>query len=166
MREARLAGRAASLIVTTIRRRADRKIGRKAHPTMSFANAAIPAAKAAIGTGSRILRGATIAEMGRAVGVVVSAGVLAATYQLMLDESRNLLRGYSIRRNFRQRRKEALLVTTLGSGLDVAVQDRLLLAKDPFHEGLLILADPDVATRDRETVRNAMKDICGQDVTC
>ena len=78
--------------------------------------------------------------MGRALGVVVSASVLAASYQLMLDEGRIFVRTLSARRQRRHARHELVLVQVLGKGLAAAAENQLLNSRDAFAEALSLLA--------------------------
>ena len=127
---------------------------------MSFATAAGTAASSAFGSvanaSTKLLRGANIPAMGRAVGVVVSAGVLAAAYQLMLDESRGLIRTVSAQRHRRYVHHERMLVELLGKGLTPEVQNRLLNTRDAFATALQMLADSKIAENDRNLLRAAL----------
>ena len=132
---------------------------------MSFTAAAGTAAKSAVnGTvnaGARVLRGANLTQLGRTVGVMVSAVTLAAVYQSVLDESRGWLRATSTGRQRRHARHEAVLVTALGRGLTPETEQRLLKCRDAFDEAIKLLADPKLAEGDRTLLRSILAEVSG-----
>jgi hypothetical protein len=124
---------------------------------MSFANSlALPAAALARGA-QNVLRGSTIREMGRTVGVVLSAGALAAVYQVTHDEMRLTLNRWRARSQFRQQRHEALLTTLLGSSLSVPAQNRLITSGDAFKAALRLLIDTTTSVADRSVLIAAIR---------
>ena len=132
---------------------------------MSFTAAAGTAARSAVnGTvnaGARVLRGANLSQLGRTVGVMVSAVTLAAVYQSVLDESRGWLRATSTGRQRRHARHEAVLVTALGRGLTPETERRLLKCRDAFDEAIKMLADPKLAEGDRTLLRSILAEVSG-----
>ena len=130
---------------------------------MSFTTAAGTAATSAFGSvtqnGARLLRGANLAGMGRTVGVLVGAGAMAACYQLMLDESRGLIRAVSAQRYRRYVRHERMLVELLGKGLTPEVQSQLLNTRDAFKKALELLTDPNLVQLDIELLRAALIEV-------
>jgi len=108
--------------------------------------------------GRRLLRGGSMAALARQVGVVLGAGLLAAVYQLTLEEGRGLVQAIHARGRARRERHERLLVATLGTSLDPTLQNRLLRSRDAFVAARAILADPDVAQADRDRLRAALND--------
>jgi hypothetical protein len=123
---------------------------------MSFATIGQPAARA----GATLLRGATLTAMARTVGIVVSAGVLGAIYHVVNDESRSLIQHARVRRQYRRQRHELILVATLGSNLDVQVQDKLLRSRDTFKTITALLIDPDTTPDTRLKLRAALQQAC------
>jgi hypothetical protein len=119
---------------------------------MNFTPFAAPLARA--GT---VLRGASLGAMSRSVGIVVSAGVLAAIYQLTHEETRAWLRTWRSRAHYRRARHEALLIQVLGSELPIPLQERFLASRDAFWTALELLADATVSAHDRKAIRCALQ---------
>ncbi len=110
----------------------------------------------ALRVGAKLLRGDSLRSMARAVGVVLSAGALAAVYQAAHDEVRITLNNWRARAQYRQQRHEALLIYLLGSRLSPPLQERLLRSRDAFKEILNVLAEPTTKPEDRAIVLEAM----------
>ena len=124
---------------------------------MSFANSLAPPAAALARGAQNVLRGSTIREMGRMVGVVISAGALAAAYQVTHDEVRLALGRWRARAQYRQQRHEALLVALLASSLSVPVQNKIIAAHDAFNASLQLVSDPTTNIEDRKIIIEAMQ---------
>jgi hypothetical protein len=120
---------------------------------MSFASSFAAAPRFLSGA---ILKG-TLAATGRTVGIVVCAGMLAAIYQAASDETRSLLNSLRARNRFRQARHEAVLLRTLGTTLSPPIQEALLRSRNAFKQSLALLADPDVPTEQKATLRQALE---------
>ena len=91
------------------------------------------------------------------VGVVLSAGALAAAYQVTHDEVRLALGRWRVRAQYRQRRHEALLVALLASGLSAPVQNKIIAAHDAFNASLWLVSDPRTTTDDRKVIIDALQ---------
>lgn len=122
---------------------------------MSYFN---PGSASAAATGS-ILRSASLGGMAGAVVMVLAAGLLAATYQIIQDETRIGLAALRARARYRVSRNEAILNDILGSGLDMRLQYELLGARNVYRRTQKILAKRDLLTDEklilRESLRNA-----------
>jgi hypothetical protein len=124
---------------------------------MSFATSLVPPAAALARGAQNVLCGSTIREMGRMVGVVLSAGALAAVYQVTHDEMRLTLNRWRARSQFRQQRHEALLTALLGSSLSVPAQNRLISSGDAFKAALRLLIDTTTSVEDRSVLIGAIR---------
>jgi hypothetical protein len=69
---------------------------------MSFASSLAAPATIGIRSAGRLLSGGSLQSMARAVGVVLGAGVLAASYQIIYEEGRTIV--FNLRANAQQRR--------------------------------------------------------------
>jgi hypothetical protein len=116
----------------------------------------------AIQAGSKLLRGETIRSMARPVGVVLSAGALAAVYQVAHDEVRASLGSWRQRSQYRSQRHEVVLITVLGGQAgqpSPIIQQRYLHARDAFKESLAILTDATVTTEDRKIIQDVLNSL-------
>jgi hypothetical protein len=111
----------------------------------------------AMGAGTKLKRGVNLPSMARAVGVVVSAGALAAVYQIAHDEVRATLDNWRARSRYRQQRHEALLIYLLGSRLSPPMQERFLRSRDAFTQILRVLAEPTIGPEDRAIMLEALQ---------
>ena len=123
---------------------------------MSFANSLAPPAAALARGAQNVLRGSTLREMGRVVGVVISAGILAAAYQITHDEVRIVLARWRAKAQYRQQRHEALLISLVNSGLSLPVQNKLINSRDAFRTTLRLLTDTTTTAEDRKTLAGAI----------
>ena len=121
---------------------------------MSFAQGL---AAPAMGVGAKLLRGDSLRSMARAVGVVLSAGALAAVYQAAHDEVRATLNNWRARAQYRQQRHEALLIYLLGTRLSPPLQERFLRSQDAFMQILRVLAEPATGPEDRAIILEALQ---------
>lgn len=118
---------------------------------MSFTTAG-PAAR----LGSTLLRGASLGAMAQTVGIIVSAGLLAALYHAANEEAKSLLQNIQVRSRVRQARHEAILLYTLGSELNLVLQEHLLQSRDAFRAALMLLTNPHVVDDERRLLRDAL----------
>ena len=88
-----------------------------------------------------LLRGGSLQSMARAVGVVLGAGLLAASYQLALDEGRTLIQGMRMRSAHRHTRNEAVLLALLETKLPVELQDHLRRSRDVVARCMQLLTN-------------------------
>ena len=121
---------------------------------MSFAQGL---AAPAMGVGAKLLRGDSLRSMARAVGVVLSAGALAAVYQAAHDEVRATLNNWRARAQYRRQRHEALLIYLLGTRLSPPLQERFLRSRDAFKQILRVLAEPATGAEDRAIILEALQ---------
>lgn len=124
---------------------------------MSLASAL---AQPALRIGSALLRGPALAMMARSVGIILCAGLLAATYQLAGDETRAILNNLRLRSQYRRARHENILIALLGSTLAADLQDQLLRSRDSFQACMTLLADPQLAPESRTLIRQAIQQVC------
>jgi hypothetical protein len=127
--------------------------------TMSFASAAMTPASYAARSAGNLLRGGTLPSMARAVSVVVTASVLAASYQIAVDEGRQFIVGLRSSSALRRARNDAALLLLMTSELPLELKDKLRRARDVFKVGMAMLTDPAVAQEDREIIHGMLTQI-------
>lgn len=107
------------------------------------------------------MRGATLGIMAQYAGMVVMAGILAAVYQLVHEETRGSLQLMRQRWRYRSVRHEGLLMELLGSPLPFGLQDHLLASRDAFRTCLEMLADPAIDIEDKDLIRQILRQVHG-----
>jgi hypothetical protein len=127
--------------------------------TMSFGSSALAPAQYAARSAGNLIRGRTIPSMAKALGVVVTASVLAASYQIAIDEGRQLINGLRSASAQRQARNDAITLLLFGSPLPIELKDKLRRSRNVFQAGLRMLTDPAVAQEDRDTIHAILTEI-------
>lgn len=94
--------------------------------------------------------------MARTVGIVICAGLLAAVYQTVNDETRLAIGGIRRKREVRSERNTAMLEALLGSNLDARLQYDLLGARNVYKRALRLLCDPEVLASEKTMIRQAI----------
>jgi hypothetical protein len=79
--------------------------------------------------------------MARAVGVVLGAGMLAASYQIACEEGRVIIQNLRVGAAQRRARNTAITLALMNSGLPLELQARLRRKRDVVRAGLAMLAD-------------------------
>jgi len=88
-----------------------------------------------------LLRGGSLQSMARAVGIVLGAGILAASYQLAYDEGRTLIQGMRMQTAHRRARNEAVLLALLETKLPIELQDQLRRSRDVVSRCMQLLTN-------------------------
>ena len=104
----------------------------------------------------RLIRGRSLPAMAKAVGVVAGAGMLAASYQIIYEEGRELVG--SIRSNATQRRNrnDAVSLVLLTTELPIAAQDKIRRSRDAFRAAMALATDPSTPEHHRTILRDAL----------
>jgi len=89
-----------------------------------------------------LLRGGSLQSMARAVGVVVGAGLLAATYQFVYEEGRAFVHNLRLSSAHRRARNDALMLVLLNSKIPIETQDRLRRSRDVVNACMRLLTNP------------------------
>ena len=119
-----------------------------------------PVSFAAKSTGNLIRGGTTsIPAMARAVGVVLTASVLAAGYQIAVDEGRLFINGLRSSSALRRARNDAALLLLMNSELPIELKDKLRRARNVFRTGMAMLTDPAIAQEDRQIIHAMLTEI-------
>jgi hypothetical protein len=127
---------------------------------MSFASAALAPANYAARSAGNMIRGTvSIPAMARAVGVVVTASVLAASYQIAVDEGRQIITGLRSSSALRRARNDAALLLLLNSSLPIELKDKLRRARDVVKTGMAMLTNPAIAQEDRDIIHGMLTEI-------
>lgn len=112
-------------------------------------------------TGANVLKATSLAAMGRTVGIIVCAGLLAAVYQTAQEEMRSAVQGLHKRRRYTQARDELIILHVLGSNLEVDLQDSLLHARRPLKSIISKLTEPDTSDDVRRELRQIVRSTLG-----
>jgi hypothetical protein len=119
-----------------------------------------PASFVAKSTGNLIRGTTSIPATARAVGVVVTASVLAAGYQIApLDEGRLFINGLRSSSALRRARNDAALLLLMNSELPIELKDKLRRARNVFRTGMAMLTDPAIAQEDRQMIHAMLTEI-------
>jgi hypothetical protein len=94
--------------------------------------------------------------MARAVGVVVGAVLLAASYQIAYEEGRDVVR--TLRANVAQRRvrNDAVVLALMTTDLPIQMQDQIRRSRDAFRAAMALVTDEATPENFRTTIREAL----------
>jgi hypothetical protein len=123
---------------------------------MSFASSLTAPANIGIRSAGRLLRGSSLQSMARTVGVVLGAGVLAASYQITLEEGRTIV--FNLRANAQQRRdrNDAVLLVLDNLDIPIEVNEKLRRSRDMFRTGMSMLSDQTITAEHRAAIYDAL----------
>lgn len=126
---------------------------------MSFSSLSGPAMSGA----RRLIRGRTLHSMAKAVGVVAGAGMLAASYQILYEEGREVVG--TIRSNATQRRNrnDAVSLILLSTELPIAAQDKIRRSRDAFRAAMALATNPSTPEGYRAILREALSRLVNRD---
>ncbi len=116
-------------------------------PLAAPANVGIPSARG-------LLRGGSLLSMARALGVVLGAGLLAASYQFAYEESRMVVHNIRIAGARRRARNDALMLLLLSSPLPIGLQEKLRRSRDAVNASMRLLTSP-ALPRDQHAIIHA-----------
>jgi hypothetical protein len=119
---------------------------------MSFATSFGPPASAAF----TLLRGRTLPSMARAVGVILGAALLAATYQFAYEESRSIFHSMRVNSARRQTRNDALMLILLRSALPIETQELLCRSRDTVTSCMRMLTNPTLPVEQHILIHSAL----------
>src|ERR1700694_61927 len=116
---------------------------------MSFASSLVAPANIGIRSAGRLLRGGSLQSMARAVGVVVGAGALAASYQIAHEEGRTIV--FNLRANAQQRRtrNDAVILALYDLQIPIEIKEKLQRSRDVFRTGMNMLGDQTITPEHR-----------------
>jgi hypothetical protein len=123
---------------------------------MSFASSLAAPANIGIRSAGRLLRGGSLQSMARAVGVVLGAGVLAASYQIVYEEGRTIV--FNLRANAQQRRarNDAAILVLYNLDIPIEVKEKLQRSRDMFRTGMSMLSDQTITAEHRTAIHDAL----------
>ncbi len=108
-----------------------------------------------------LLRGGSLQSMARAVGVVLGAGILAASYQLAYDEGRTLIQSMRMQSAHRRARNEAILLALLETKLPLEMQDRLRRSRDVMARCMQLLTNAQLPEGHHAIIHDALTKAIG-----
>jgi hypothetical protein len=97
--------------------------------------------------------------MARAVGVILGAALLAATYQLAYEESRQVVHNIRVNSARRHARNEALMLILFRSTLPVETQEQLRRSRDTVASCMRMLTNPTLPVDQHILIHAALRQI-------
>jgi hypothetical protein len=116
-------------------------------------------ANVGIRSASDLLHGRTLPSMARAVGVVLGAGILAASYQLAYEEGRTIIHNVRVASAHRRQRNEAILLALLSTTVPVEMQDRLRRSRDVVSTAFAWMTRADFPIEHRTVLRDTLSKV-------
>ncbi len=106
-----------------------------------------------------LLRGGSLQSMARAVGVVLGAGLLAASYQFAYEEGRTFVHNMRLSSAHRRARNDALMLVLLNSKIPIETQDRLRRSRDAVGACMRMLTNPTLPQDQHDVIHAALTKI-------
>jgi hypothetical protein len=100
--------------------------------------------------------------MARAVGVVLAAGLLAASYQIAYDEGQAFVHSLRVTARHRRARNDAMMLALIGTALPLDLLDHLHRARDVFQVCMTLLTDPSIPDDHRAIIRGTLFRVTGE----
>jgi hypothetical protein len=127
----------------------------KGKTPMSFTASTLPS-RMGSPTARSLMRSGSLASMARALGVVVSAGFMAVSYQIAYDEGRAIVQGMQSNAGFRRARNDALRLALFNSGLPLELQEALRRSRDVFRTAMNALTDQTINEEHRTIIHGIL----------
>jgi hypothetical protein len=108
---------------------------------MSFASSLAAPANMGLKTARGLLQTPSLRSMARAVGVIMGAGMLAASYQIAYEEGRVAIQHLRAGSAHRRARNTAITLALINSSLPLELQDKLRRSHDVVRAGLAMLVN-------------------------
>jgi hypothetical protein len=108
---------------------------------MSFASSLAVPANLGLKTARGFLRTPNLRSMANAVGVVMGAGMLAASYQIAYEDGREIIQNLRAASAQRRARDTAIILDLMNSELPLELQDKLRRSRDVVRTGMAMLAN-------------------------
>jgi hypothetical protein len=108
---------------------------------MSFASSLAVPANMGLKTARSLMQTPNLGSMARAIGIVLGAGMLAASHQIAYEEGRLAIANLRNASGHRRARNTALTLALMNSGFPLELQDRLRRSRDAIGFGLAMLTD-------------------------
>jgi hypothetical protein len=108
-----------------------------------------------------LLHANSLQSMARAVGVVVGAGMLAASYQIAHDEGQTFVQGLRDSARQRRSRNSALMLALVGTALPLRLLKRMRRSRDVFCECMAMVTDPALPDEHRAIIRAELSRVVG-----
>jgi len=121
-------------------------------------------ASSTVGPAMNLLRGGTLQSMAKALGVVVGAGLIGATYQIAHDEGRSIIHTMRLNSAHRRQRNEQIMLGLMNSELPTEIQTRLLGSRDAFKVGMRMLANGDFTPKEHAIVYTVLTGVTNAEV--
>jgi hypothetical protein len=121
-------------------------------------------ASSTAGPAMNLLRGGSLRSMAKAVGVIVGAGLIGATYQIAHDEGRSLIHTMRITGAHRRQRNEQIMLALMNSKLPIELQSKLFRSRDAFRVGMRMLADEDLPPADHAIIHATLTSVTSTEV--
>jgi len=99
--------------------------------------------------------------MARAVGVVLGAGILAASYQLAYEEGRTIVHNVRVASAQRRARNEAILLALMGTELPFEMQDRLRRSRNVVNTAFEWMTRADFPVEHRPHLQGVLNKVIG-----
>jgi hypothetical protein len=110
-----------------------------------------------------LIRGRSLPAMAKAVGVVAGAGMLAASYQIIYEEGRELVGSIRSTASQRRTRNDAVSLVLLSTDLPIAAQDKIRRSRDAFRAAMALATDPSTPEHYRAILREALSRLVSRD---
>jgi hypothetical protein len=109
-----------------------------------------------------LLRGGSLHSMARATGVVLGAGLLAATYQICHDEGQAFVHGLRVGARHRRIRNDAVMLALVATSLPLDLLAHLRRARDVFRVCLTMVIDPTTPDDHRAIIRTTLSHVTSE----
>ncbi len=103
-----------------------------------------------------LIRGRTFSARAKAVGVVLGADLMAATYQVAYEETRNPVGGMRQNSAHRRARNDLLMLILLGSKLPIKTQEGLRRSRDVVGARQRLLTNPKLPPNQHAVIHAAI----------
>jgi hypothetical protein len=128
---------------------------------MSLASSLAAPATLGIRSARSLLRGGSLQSMARALGVVLGAGLLAASYQIAYDEGQAFVHSLRVSARRRRARNDAMMLALIATALPLDLLDHLHRARDVFQVCMTVLTDPSIPDDHRAIIRGTLSRVTG-----
>ena len=128
---------------------------------MSLASTLAAPANLGIRSARGLLRDGSLQSMARALGVVLGAGLLAASYQIAYDEGQAIVHGLRVDARQRRARNDAMMLALIGTALPLDLLDHLCRVRDVFRVCMTLLTDPSIPDDHRAIIRATLFRVTG-----
>jgi hypothetical protein len=129
---------------------------------MSLTSSLAAPASLGIRSARSLLRGGSLQSMARAVGVVLGAGLLAASYQIAHEEGQAIVHGLRLGARHRRARNDAVMLALFETALPLELLEHLRRARDVFRTGMTLLTDPSMPDDHRAIIRATLLRVTGE----